>query len=99
MSTSTDFTTVRDHPAVLLDTKSLQHAAENPGTRCSEDAAHLAMAADLLRAYETKHGVVFAALDRDALQAVQDAYEATEGSSLTSPWGPFVSAVTDLLGL
>lgn len=89
---STDLTTVRDHPAALLEATSRQHAEDNPGTRGSEDAAHLAMAADLLRAYETKHGVTFVALSNDALAAVQEAYEANDANGLRS-------AVSDLLGL
>jgi hypothetical protein len=95
-----DLTAVKDRPATLL-----RIAADNlvRVPMPAEDSAlarGLHVAAATLDSHEREHGVTFAALDNDALEAVRDAYEALKTGVVTvDKADDLLAAVQGLLGL
>lgn len=91
---STDLTTVPDHPAAVL--------ANHP----TLDAVTRGESAAVLRTYEQRHGVTFAALDNDALAALRAAWAMPEDAQndagrqqQVERWAAIEDAARDLLGL
>ncbi len=96
---STDLKNVNDHPIAILKREQELFKSEDMisilgPAQASQSAAGLGVAIDTLAAYENSNLVTFAALDGDALAAVQFLY-ASDDTSDTD----FRSAVSDLLGL
>lgn len=98
----TDLTTVRDHPANLLDGMRDVLVGVLPSAAGSRLAIEMmGTAGSYLRDYEKEKGVTFTALDNDGLDRVREAWDGLysnyeDGQVSTSE---FVSAVGDLLGL
>jgi hypothetical protein len=68
----TDLSTVRDHPANVLDNANVTFTAEaKPGKIIV--AVRDTTPADVLREYEALENVTFAALDNEALAALREA--------------------------
>lgn len=95
-----DLKTVYDHPAVILEDFD-EFAVPTDGPRAC---------AGLLRKWEAKHGVTFAALDNDALRDVREAYsrktdaygigaEESHAYLESCRLADLESAINDLLGL
>lgn len=93
---SLDLTQAPDHPAKIIS----QWVAEKIEPVYPAIAGNVArQTAVLLREHEVDHGVVFAALDRKTLVAVQEAYAALDGATDIGATRDFEVAVRDLLGL
>lgn len=96
---STDLTNVNDHPVAILKREQELFQSEDMvsivgHTQASQSASGIGVAIDTLTAYERANGVIFAALDLGALDAVFDSYN-NEDDTLSD----LRSAVSDLLGL
>ncbi len=93
---ATDLTKVNDHPIAVLR-KAAQDAHEAQ-TSPTAQAAYTA-AAETLFQHEQTNGVIFAALDKDALARVAEAYGAFSDHRSERKGGELASAIADLLGL
>jgi selenocysteine lyase/cysteine desulfurase len=91
---NTDLTKVQDHPATVLRTEATTH---------SITSSVYITGAETLESYEKEHGVTFAALDNDALEAVREAHEAFHNADSADSYQvaatSLADAVRDLLGL
>lgn len=108
---STDLTTVRDHPAAILDGYAERLSPEALPKTPDEtqpafamrlvQASHYAASASVLRRYEAEHGVTFAALDNDTLERIRQAEDIwSEGDERAGDALLEIGqAVRDLLGL
>lgn len=96
---STDLNSVNDHPIAILKREKALFETDDMisilgPAQAAQSAAGLGVAIDTLAAYENANLVTFAALDGDALAAVQFIYASDDISDLD-----FRGAVSDLLGL
>lgn len=95
---STDLRIVRDHPVNLLTDWYAPQAAGPQGERAFLDTARV------LRSYEEKNAVTFAALDNDALDQVREAFSNLHNGAWSeqSDWSKamqLAEAVSALLGM
>lgn len=101
--THMDLSNVYDHPAAVLRSTADAIAGRYPITVEDGDAARsLHVAAATLDSYERAHSVTFAALDKDTLASLREAYDRLSDSDQYEDRviaaNDVANAVRDLLG-